>query len=148
MLILQCCPFLWQNNEQRLKLSYKFYGDSQLVRCQKNCRKQTKLIEYYLSIRNNYCLFGTFISPIYTFSLAGSIIVCMPSQNTNREITLTKDDIKAEMPTLAIIKHLSIHFFPQGRLLSIFRRKVDEPNPLESDIKELIPAPTFLLQLK
>ena len=35
-----------------------------------------------------------------------------------------------------------------GRVLSIFRQKMDGPNPSEMDIKVFIPAPTYCLQTK
>ena len=63
---------------------------------------------------------STFISPSYTFSLAGNIIVYMPNQGTNREITIIIRTIKRKKPNLAANKHLSIHFFPHGlRLFNI-----------------------------
>ena len=51
------------------------------------------------------------------------------------------------MPTLAVSKPI----FPCissliGRAFSIFREKMDGPNPSEMDIKVFIPAPTFCLQ--
>ena len=35
-----------------------------------------------------------------------------------------------------------------GRVTSIFRQKMDGPNPSEIDIKVFIPAPTYCLQTK
>ena len=52
------------------------------------------------------------IFPIYTFFLAGNIIVYMPSQSTNSEKYFRDYNIKAEVPTPAGNKHFSIHFFP------------------------------------
>ena len=43
------------------------------------------MTDYYLTVVKNNCVFGTFISPSYTFSLAGNNIVCGPSQGSNRE---------------------------------------------------------------
>ena len=51
------------------------------------------------------------------------------------------------MPALAGNKQLFHPFLPFiGRALSIFRQKMDGPNPSEMDIKMFIPAPTYSLQ--
>ena len=47
------------------------------------------------------------------------------------------------MPILAEIDTFPSIYFLIGRVLSIFRRKMDGRNPSEMDIKVLIPAPTF-----
>ena len=52
------------------------------------------MTDYHLKVSNNTCVFGTFNSPIYTFSLMGNKIVCTPSQGTNREIPLAINYIK------------------------------------------------------
>ena len=46
-------------------------------------------------------IFGTFISPIYTFSLVGDLIVYTKNQGTNREIFFIKYEVKVKIPTLA-----------------------------------------------
>ena len=53
-----------------------------------------------------------FVSHIYTFSLAGNIIFCTPSQSTNREKQFILINHKGKAPTLAGKKHFSIHLFP------------------------------------
>ena len=55
---------------------------------------------------------STFLSPIYTFSLAGYIIVYMPSQGTNREKNFKCVNYREKLPNLAGNKQLSIDFFP------------------------------------
>ena len=52
-----------------------------------------------------------FVSPIYTFSMTGNIIVYTPIQRTNREKYFSQFIFKRKMPTLAGNEHLSVHFF-------------------------------------
>ena len=67
----------------------------------------------------------TFISPIYTFSLAENIIVYTPIQGTNREKYFNHIIYKAKMPTLAGNKHVSVHFFlHRPRLFHVSTEKV------------------------
>ena len=65
--------------------------------------KATKLYNYI----------STFVSPIYTFFLAGNINVYMPIQGTNREKYFNHNIYKGRMPTLTGNKHLCVHFFFQ-----------------------------------
>ena len=46
------------------------------------------------------------------------------------------------MPTLVGNKHPSVHFFPHGPRLSIFRERKYGSDPTEMDMKVVIPAPT------
>ena len=107
------------------------------------------MTEYYLSISKINCAFGTSISGIYTFSLAGNIIVCTPSQGSNRE----KYSRNKQHQRLKCQLWREINTFPSissliGRVFPIFRRKMDGHNPCETDIKVLISAMTFPLQLE
>ena len=91
---------------------------------------------------NLYNNTSTFVSPIYTSSLARNINVYTPIRSTNMENYFDHITYKGKMPTLAGIKHLpSISSVPD-RVFSIFRRKMYGSSPLEMDIKMLTPAPT------
>ena len=85
---------------------------------------------------------STFVSPIYTFSLAGNIIVYKPIQGTNKEkyfnhLSITeKCRLWRELNTSPSISSF-IH-----RVFSIFRRKKYGSNPLEKDTKVIFPTPT------
>ena len=58
-------------------------------------------------------------------SLAGNIIAYTPNQGTKKEKTLIILSMKGKMPTLAGIKHLSVHFFPHGpRLFHLSTEKI------------------------
>ena len=59
---------------------------------------------------NSYNINSAFVSPLYTFSLAGDIIVYTPIQGTNREKTFNHINYRQKMPTLAGNKHLFVHF--------------------------------------
>ena len=65
----------------------------------------------YQKATNLYNNISTFVSPIYTFSLAGNIIVYTPNQGSNREKYFNHIIYKRKMPTLAGNKHLSVRFF-------------------------------------
>ena len=68
---------------------------------------------------------STFVSPIYTFSLAGNTIVYTPIHGTNRQKYFNHIINKGKMPTLAGNKHLPVHFFPHGpRLFHLSTEKV------------------------
>ena len=54
---------------------------------------------------------STFVSPIYTFSLAGNIIIKTPIQGANREKYFIHIFYRRNMPTLAGNKHSSVPFF-------------------------------------
>ena len=60
---------------------------------------------------------NTFVFPIYTFSLAGNIIVQTQIQCTNREKYFDQIIYTGKMPTLAGNKQLSVHFFFHRPLL-------------------------------
>ena len=71
-----------------------------------------------------YNKFGTFVSPIYTSSLARNIIIYTPIQGTIREKYLSDIIYKGKMPTLTGNKHFSGHFFFHGpRLLHLSTAK-------------------------
>ena len=71
-----------------------------------------------------YIINSFFVSPIYTFSLAGNIIVDTPNQGTNRENYFNHNIYKGKMLTLAVKKSSpSISSF-KDRVFSIFRQKV------------------------
>ena len=60
------------------------------------------------------------MSPIYTFSLAGNIIVHTPSQSTNKKKHYNYNNYKDKMPTLAGSKHLYVfHHRPRHFHLSM-----------------------------
>ena len=92
---------------------------------------------------NNTIIISTFASPIYTFSLAGNIIVYTPSQGTNLEKYFNQINYEDEKRWLweEINTFHSIPFLIDCAF-SIIRQKIYEPNPLEKDIKLLIHAPT------
>ena len=73
----------------------------------------------------NFCnITSTFVSPIYTFSLAGNKIVYTPIHITNREKYFNHIIYKEKMPTLAGNKHLSVHFFlPRPRIFNLSTEK-------------------------
>ena len=52
---------------------------------------------------------GNFISPMYTFSLAGNINVFTPSQGTNWKEYFQQKNIEAGMSTLAGNKNFSVY---------------------------------------
>ena len=54
---------------------------------------------------------STFVSPIYTFSLAGNLIVYSPIRGTNMEKYFNQIIYKGKMPTVAGNKHLPVHSF-------------------------------------
>ena len=67
---------------------------------------------------------STFIAPIYTFSLAGNIIVYTPIQGTNREKYFNQYIYTGKMPTMAGNKHLSVNFFfHRPRLPDLWTKK-------------------------
>ena len=97
-----------------------------------------------LKILNNNCL-CTSISPIYTVSLTGNIIVYAPSQGTNREkYSRNKQHRRLKCQLWRVINTSPSISSLIGRVFSIFRRKMDGPISSEKDIKVLIPSPTFL----
>ena len=68
---------------------------------------------------------STFVTPIYTFSLAGNIIVYPPMQATNREKYFNHIIYKGKMPTLAGNEHLCVQFFlHRPRLFHLSTEKV------------------------
>ena len=72
-----------------------------------------------------YNLNSTFVSPIYTVSLVGNMIVYTPIQGTNREKYFNHIIHKGRMPTLAGNKHFSVHFFRhRQRLFHILTERV------------------------
>ena len=88
----------------------------QLLR-KKNSSNKTKGCK--LDLKNS-----TFVSPIYTFSLAANLIVYMPFQGTNKEKYFNYIIYKGEVPTLAGNKHLSVHsFFRKPRLFHLSTEK-------------------------
>ena len=68
----------------------------------------------YQKATNLYNINISFVSAIYTFSLAGNIIVYTPNQSRNREKYINHIIYKGKMPTLAGDKHLSVHLFLHG----------------------------------
>ena len=68
---------------------------------------------------------STFVSLIYTFSLAANIIVYASIQGTNREKYFNHIIYKGKIPTLAANKKLSVHFFlPRPCLFHLSTEKV------------------------
>ena len=89
-----------------------------------HCRELPKLGIIVSTTKNrNNCLFCTFISPIYTFSLAGKLFVYRPSQNTNREKYSYKlqhqsqnadfDGIWTTHPSISSLIERAFSIFPQ-----------------------------------
>ena len=73
---------------------------------------------------NLYNINSTFVSPTYTFSLAGNIIVYKPIPGTNRDKYFTHLFYKGLIPTLAAIKDLSVLFlFHRPRLFHLPAKK-------------------------
>ena len=107
--------------------------------------RETK-IDYFLSSVLSITVSSHLHFFFYTFSLVGNIIVCTQSQGTN------KDNYSYKMQHQRLKCHFwrEINTFPSipsliRRVFSIFRRKMDGPNPSELDINVLIPAATFHL---
>ena len=76
-----------------------------------------------ITINDNHST--TFVSPIYTFSLAGNIIVYRPSQGTNKEKYFKHITYKGKMPFPAGNKHLAIRFLRhRPRLFHLSAEKV------------------------
>ena len=70
--------------------------ENQPVNIFSNCRSEKrKLTEYHRWQNQSEVCSGSFISTAYSFSLAGNIIVCAPSQGTNREKYSDKTNIKS-----------------------------------------------------
>ena len=68
---------------------------------------------------------STFVSPIYTFSLAANIFIYTPIQGTNREKCFNHIIYKGKMPSLAGKKHISVHFlFHKQRVFHLSTEKV------------------------
>ena len=65
----------------------------------------------YLKATFLYNIISTFVSPSYTFSLAGNINVYTPIRGSNGEKYFNHIIYKGKMPTLVGNKHLSVHFF-------------------------------------
>ena len=90
---------------------------------------------------------SNFVSPIYTFSLAGNIIVYTPNQGENREKYFNHINYQGKTPTLTGNKHPSVHFFfHRPRLFHLSRKKMQRSSPSEVEIKLAIPAPTQLMK--
>ena len=94
-------------------------------------------------VQNNLINISTFVSPIYTFSLALNILVYTPSQGKNREKYLNqityqdkKGQLWREINTFLSISSLI------GYVFSIFWRITYDPTPSEIEIEVFIPAPT------
>ena len=118
---------------------------------QKQVFKQQQLINFnstqqllYSTVQYfSYINKSTFFSPIYTFSLAGNIVVFTPSWSTNRGKYFSQKNYKDKRCQL----WRKINTFPSissltGYVFSIFRREKYEPYPSQMDNKVLIPAPT------
>ena len=86
---------------------------------------------------------STFVSPIYTFSMTGKIIVYTAFQGAKREKNFNLSIYQGRMPTLAVNKHLSVYFFFHRRcLFPSFDGKEYGSNPSETGMKLVITAPT------
>ena len=75
-----------------------------------------KIKQNSLQNKKGYTLYdnnSTFVSPIYTFSLAGNITVYTPYKGTIGEKYFNHIIYKGKMPTPAGNEHLSIRFFFQ-----------------------------------
>ena len=113
-------------------------SESCLIQNQDHCGSRRH--SFTVSNINNNC-FSTFISTFYSFYSAENISVCTPSQGTKRENysyeiqhQMLKCRLWREINTYPSISSL------KGRLLPIFRRKMDRPNTSEMDIEVLIPV--------
>ena len=105
-----------------------------------------KRLNIFIILEITTIVFCTFVSPNKTFFLAGNIIVYTPTQGTIKKSTNITNISKLECQLWREIYNFSIHFSPIGRAFSIFRQKIDGPNPSEMHIKVFIPALTFYLQ--
>ena len=91
-------------------------------------------------------LFGTFVPPTCTFSLAGNMIAYIPVKLQTGKVTLIIRALKArwrlwwEINTFPPVSSLKGCVFPN------FWQKMDEPNPSEMNVKVLIPAPIHCSQ--
>ena len=83
---------------------------------------------------------STFVSPIYTFSLAGNIIVYTPIRGTNREKYFNHNIYKGQMPTLVRNKQVSNHFlFHRSRPFHLSTEKGTGPIRQKRTSKWLFP---------
>ena len=80
----------------------------------------------------------TFVSLIYTFSLARNIMVYTPIQGTNRENYINHFIYKGKTGK----KHPSVHLFLHRLRTFQLSTEKNGSNPSEWDIKMFIPAPT------
>ena len=65
-----------------------------------------------------------------------------PSQVERSEKNFNHKNYKEYMLTLAVNKHLSMHFFPQRPRLFLHPTEMYGPNPLEKGIEVFYSAPT------
>ena len=88
-----------------------------------------------------YNFSSTFVPPIYTFLLTGTIFVYRPLHGTIKNGILF-NTFMGEMPTLVVKLHLSVLFFLPIPHLFYLSTEKNGCNPSETDIKMVIPAPT------
>ena len=74
--------------------------------------------------------------------IAYSQVKIQNSEKNHVEITKQKCPLRREITTFPSVS------IPIGRFTSIFRRKLDVPNPSEVDIKVLFPLPTIFTNNK
>ena len=88
---------------------------SSIIRGKRFQQKQTmNIVEFGTKPRSYSFFFNNdtiFVSPIYTFSLAGNKTVCTPLQGTNKEKYFNHINLKGRRPNLAGNEHISVHLF-------------------------------------
>ena len=106
--------------------------------------KRRILLQQYHSRNYLYYISNNFVSPIYTFSLAGKIIVYTPSQGTFREKYFNHTIYKGKNADFWWKINISPSIcYLMDRVFSIFWQKKYGSNPPEMDIKVVIPLPTL-----
>ena len=96
-------------------------------------------------------VFFTFGSPTYTFIPFPWKETKMFARQVKVQIRKSTNNVttsKLECQLWSEKNNFSIHFSLIGRAFSMFRQKLDGPNPSELNIKVLVPAPTIYSQPK
>ena len=112
-LISQICHFLWKKQWTAINIELSFIKEIILFLTvwTINVGKQLRLNNVVGTEALTDLLICTFVSLIYTFSLAGHIIVHKPSQGKNRKSTYIANTSKSEWRLWWEINTFSVHLF-------------------------------------
>ena len=142
--VSQSRHFLRERNEQRLRLKYLFRNKINSLTVRKIVvEKNENWLIIIVSNININCVSYFVLSYLYLF-LGGKHIcleVKFASQGKNGKTFSQNTASKAEMPTLVWKKTTPSVSSLIGRVLPIYRRKIDGVDRLEMDTKVLLPAP-------